>query len=96
MGWWWAAYVVASVRFVGGGEANTDRRARERCGRPTPSQASGSLAAIAAAVLLILVVRRITRRQEALFAGSPSSRLRAQTGLTPICSQRVLIAVCTL
>jgi len=32
----------------------------------------GSLAAIAAAVLLIFVVRGITRRQEALLGGDPT------------------------
>jgi len=70
VGWWWAAYIVSSMRFLGGQDAQTFDDLENV--RLTDSLAGiGALAAIAAAVLLIFVVRRITRRQEALFAGRP-------------------------
>ena len=62
---------MATLRFVSSGDANT--RSELRHLRTTDSlAASGSLVAIAAAVLLIQVVRGITRRQEALVAGDPT------------------------
>ena len=70
VGWWWVAYLVMTLRFVSGGDATTESELRRL--RATDAVAGfGSLAAVAAAILLIFVVRRITRRQEALFAGSP-------------------------
>jgi len=71
VGWWWAAYLVATLRFVSSGNAET--RAQLHHLRATDSIAAvGSLVAIAAAILLIKVVRGITRRQEALVAGDPT------------------------
>ena len=71
VGWWWAAYLVATLRFVSSGDANS--RSELEHLRTTDSLAAvGSLVAIAAAILLIRVVRGITRRQEALVAGDPT------------------------
>lgn len=68
VGWWWAAYLVMTLRFVGGGEATTEDELRRL--RATDAVAGvGSLVAVVGAILLVSVVRRITRRQEALFAG---------------------------
>jgi hypothetical protein len=70
VGWWWAAHIVAAFRFGGGDEADT--RDEFETLRIFDGLASfGMVAAIGAAILLIFVVRRITRRQEALFAGPP-------------------------
>ena len=67
VGWWWAAHLLAAVRFGIGSEADT--RDEVETLRTFDTVAAGSsLAAIAAAILLMLVVRRITQRQEALFA----------------------------
>ncbi|MFA5883901.1 MAG: DUF4328 domain-containing protein [Acidimicrobiia bacterium] len=71
IGWWWAAYLVATLRFVSSGDANS--RSELENLRTTDSLAAvGSLVAIAAAILLIRVVRGITRRQVALIAGDPT------------------------
>ena len=70
VGWWWATHLLAAVRFGGGGEADS-RDELESLRRFDALASFGMIAAIAAAVLLIFVVRRITRRQEALFAGPP-------------------------
>jgi hypothetical protein len=71
VGWWWAAYLVATLRFVSSGNAET--RSQLHHLRTTDSLAAvGSLVAIAAAILLIRVVRGITRRQEALVTGDPT------------------------
>ena len=70
VGWWWATHVLAALRFgSGGGEADS-RSELERLRSSDSVAAFGSLAAIAAAVLLIRVVRGITQRQEALFAAA--------------------------
>lgn len=70
VGWWWATHLVAAIRFGGGGEADS-RSELERLRGFDAAASVGMLVAIAAAILLILVVRRITRRQESLFAGRP-------------------------
>lgn len=71
VGWWWAMWilgVLTTVRITGDGN---DRDYFERLRVWDSVSAGGQLVRIAAAVLLLLVVRRITRRQEALFAGRP-------------------------
>jgi len=71
VGWWWATWVlslVATVRITGDGD---DRDYFERLRVWDSLSAGGQLVRIAAAILLLLVVRRITRRQEALFTGRP-------------------------
>jgi hypothetical protein len=70
VGWWWAAWLLATVRFVAGGEADT-RDELETLRILDALAAVGSLASAVAAVLLLLVVRRITRRQESMLAGQP-------------------------
>ena len=71
VGWWWAMWVLGvftTVRIIGDGN---DRDYFERLRLWDSVSAGGQLVRIAAAILLMLVVRRITRRQEALFAGRP-------------------------
>lgn len=70
VGWWWAALLLASMRFGGGGDAES-RAELEQLRTWDSVAAVGSVAAIAAAVLLALVVRTVTRRQESLLAGVP-------------------------
>lgn len=71
VGVWWAAHLVALLRFATGSESDS-RSDLESLRRADNLAAFGSVAAIAAAVLLILVVRGITRRQEALLGGDPT------------------------
>ena len=71
VGVWWAAHVVAALRFATGSDSRS-RSDLEHLRRADHLAAFGSLAAIAAAVLLIFVVRGITRRQEALLGGDPT------------------------
>ncbi len=67
VGWYWTAFVPASVRFYGGGSEETgfDVRNHLRSVRTGDSVAlAGSGFGVVAAVLGVQVVRRITRRQE--------------------------------
>ncbi len=71
VGIWWAAHLVAVFRFASASESDS-RSDLENLRRADNLAAFGSVAAIAAAVLLVLVVRGITRRQEALLGGDPT------------------------
>jgi hypothetical protein len=71
VGVWWAAHLVAALRFATGSGSDS-RSDLEGLRRADHLAAFGSVAAIAAAVLLIFVVRGVTRRQEALLGGDPS------------------------
>jgi hypothetical protein len=68
VGWWWAAHLLALLRFGGGGDVES-RDDLEALRTMDGLAAFGMVAAIAAAILLVSVVRRLSRRQEVLFAG---------------------------
>lgn len=70
VGWWWAAHLLALARFAGGGGEARTRAELESLRTSDSIAVVGSLAAIVAAILLIRVIRGVTRRQAALVAGS--------------------------
>ncbi|MBM3670613.1 MAG: DUF4328 domain-containing protein [Actinobacteria bacterium] len=63
VGWWWAVSLLSVIRIYAGGSTEADNRLSDI--RASNVRAGiGSAFTIAAAVLAILVVRRITERQE--------------------------------
>jgi hypothetical protein len=66
VGWWWAAYIVSSVRIgLGGGEADTLDELDDLRTNDTIAVV-GLVASIAAAILLVRVLRSIEDRQVAV------------------------------
>ena len=73
VGWWWAMHLASIVRFGIGRDDNTaGTRDQLRNVRTEDLIATfGMAACVVAAILLIQVVRQITRRQEALLGATP-------------------------
>jgi hypothetical protein len=73
VGWWWALHLASTVRFgIGRGDDNATSRDELRSLRTEDIiGAFGMAACVVAAILLIQVVRQITRRQQALLGATP-------------------------
>jgi len=69
VGWWWALYLVSTLRFGIGGDADELKTLRTE----DTVAAIGMAVTIGAAILLILVVRRLTRRQQTALGTTPST-----------------------
>jgi hypothetical protein len=67
VGWWWVAYLVSFLRFAGSGSEAVTRSELETLRTTDTVAVVGSIASIVAAILLVKVVRSISRRQDALF-----------------------------
>jgi uncharacterized protein DUF4328/uncharacterized protein DUF2510 len=73
VGWWWALYLASVVRF-GVGTDNGDAAAQSQLKHVRTEDliaAFGMAASVGAAILLILVVRRLTQRQQTLLGATP-------------------------
>jgi hypothetical protein len=74
VGWWWGLYLASILKFgFGSGDDGTISSRSELESLRTQDQLAvfGMTATVAAAILLILVVRRITARQAILLGGHP-------------------------
>ena len=74
VGWWWGLYLASLLKFgFGGNDDGTISARNELESLRTQDQLAifGMAATVAAAILLILVVRRITARQAALLGAQP-------------------------
>jgi hypothetical protein len=77
VGWWWGLYLASLLKFgAGGGDDGTISSRGELESLRTQDTVAifGMAASVAAAVLLILVVRRLTARQSTLL-GHPATRV---------------------
>lgn len=75
VGWWWAMLVGAFVLFVPGSGGDADRPLADLDARVAADGVAiaGKLAAVAAAVLLVLVVRAFRRRLDATLAAQQTA-----------------------
>jgi hypothetical protein len=84
VGWYWAAYVLSWLRlgFVGRDSAHVNVASQMRGLRDHDSvAAAGMIFTIAAAVLAVLVIRRLSERQEECLRAQQSAWNSAQPGV---------------